>query len=496
MKKNKFYYGGAMAVLILVICLAIPFHDSLGKDNLGPSGGDDELSMESASQAAVQFRPFPSPDETRYYMELYLDIASNLLYGHSSIYTLNTTDSDMNELWFSIYPNAFKTPACTPAPTQAYYKGFNPGWLELDGVLVNGREVEYSVDGVSMHIIMPFDIMPDKAIIIDMNWRSRIPEIAYRFGSKDGVFMLGYFYPVLNVYDQEGWHMAYNSKFGDPFCFHCADYLVEVNIPEAYEVVSTGSSSQKWAEDNGREIYLIEASKVRDFCLLIIYDYQEVISKVHNITVKCYVPGGSGTDKAKEIAQQCGEILHYYSCRWGSYPYLDFKVAFVPMQGFHGMEYSGLIFLQEEMFSPGFDSQRGSFILAHEVAHQWWYAMVGNDQLAEPWLDEGLANWSAYKYQEDCQGLMVMRQSNAAAGKMNRPLNEMNSRSEYYQTIYNGGEAFWAALERELGRDTTDRVLRCYLEDYKFDIATTPGLLAVIRKEAHQEMDSFFQKWF
>ncbi len=496
MKKNKFYYAATIVALISVICLAIPFHDSLGKDNLDLSSIDEDLTLESPNEDAASARPFPDPDETSYKMELYLDIVSNLLYGHSSIYSLNTTGSEINELWFTIYPNAFQTPTSTPAPAQAYYRGFNPGWLELDKVLVNGQEVEYCLNGILMHIIMPFDIMPDKDIIIDMNWKSRIPEIAYRFGSKDGVFMLGNFYPVLNVYDQEGWHLAYNSKFGDPFCFHCADYEVQVNIPEAYELVSTGSTSHIFAEDNGREIYLIEASKARDFCLLILYDYQEIISEAHNITVKCYVPGRSGTDEAQKIAEQCGDILYYYSCRWGSYPYPDFKIAFVPMQGFHGMEYSGLIFLKEELFSPGFDSNRGSFILAHEVAHQWWYAMVGNDQVAEPWLDEALANYSAYQYQEDCQGLTVICKPTAVTSKLDRQLNEMDSSSEYYQTIYNGGEEFWAALEGELGQDTTDRVLRLYLEDYKYDIATTSGLLEVIEKEAHQEMDSFLKKWF
>ncbi len=492
---KKSYFAAALVILILLICLAIPFHDSLGKDNPGLSTLDDKLALPSADEAAGRIRSFPSPDETHYEMALYLDPVSSLLYGRSSIHTINTTGQAMDELWFTVYPNAFRAPTSTPAPAQAYYKGFNSGWLELERVMVNGQEVEYYLDGVSMQIVIPFDIMPDKDIIIDMNWRSRIPEMAYRFGSQDGVFMLGNFYPVLNVYDQAGWHRGYNSKFGDPFCFHCADYLVQVNIPEAYQLVSTGSTIQTFAEDNGREIYLIEASKVRDFCLLIIYDYQEIISQVHNVTVRCYVPGQDSADKAQDIAEQCGEILYYYSCRWGSYPYPDFKIAFVPMQGFHGMEYSGLIYLKDELLSAQFDNNRSSFILAHEVAHQWWYAMVGNDQLAEPWLDEALANWSAYQYQEDCLGLKVSKPATAIS-RLDQQLSEMDSRSEYYQTIYNDGEAFWASLESELGRDTIDRVLRRYLAEYKYDIATTQGLLEAIRKEAHRDMDSFLDKWF
>ncbi|KUG03393.1 aminopeptidase n [hydrocarbon metagenome] len=493
---KKFYIATALVILISAICLAIPFHDSLGKENLGLSPLDDEHTLLSADEYTGEVYSFPAPDKTRYEMEVYLDIVSNLLYGRSRVCTINTTGQVMNDLWLTVYPNAFSNPNSTPAPAQAYYKGFNPGWLELDRVMVNGQEVECYLDGVSMHIVMTFDIIPDKDIIIDMNWRIRIPEIAYRFGSKDGIFMLGNFYPVLNVYDQAGWHIAYNSKFGDPFCFHCADYRVRVNIPDAYQLVSTGSTVYRNAEDTGRTIYLIEASRARDFCLLIIYDYQEIKSQVDNVTVKCYVPGGSNLDKTREIAAQCGEMLHYYSSRWGSYPYLEFKIALVPMQGFHGMEYTGLIFLKQELLSAQFDSNRGSFILAHEVAHQWWYAMVGNDQLAEPWLDEALANWSAYEYQKHAQGMSAKPKSTTVISKLDQQLNEIDSNSEYYKTIYDGGEAFWAALEEELGRDTIDSVLRRYLADYKYDIATTQGLLDTIRKEARQDMDSFLDEWF
>ena len=36
--------------------------------------------------------------------------------------------------------------------------------------------------------------------------------------------------------------------------------------------------------------------------------------------------------------------------------------------------------------------------MVHEVAHQWWYNQVGSDQIMNPWLDEGLAEFSMYDY--------------------------------------------------------------------------------------------------
>ena len=41
---------------------------------------------------------------------------------------------------------------------------------------------------------------------------------------------------------------------------------------------------------------------------------------------------------------------------------------------------------------------------AHEVNHQWFYNLVGNDQLDEPWLDESLTSYSTYRYYADRYG--------------------------------------------------------------------------------------------
>jgi aminopeptidase N len=72
----------------------------------------------------------------------------------------------------------------------------------------------------------------------------------------------------------------------------------------------------------------------------------------------------------------------------------------------------------------------------------------------------------------------------------------MRSNREYYRTAYEGGEAFWYGLEQELGEEMVIKVLRSYLAEYKFKIACSRDLLAIIEKEAHKDMDYYFDKWF
>ncbi len=438
---------------------------------------------------------FPSPEKTVYQMGLYLDINNRVLYGTTTLNTENTSGRILQELWFTAYPNAFKKPNNSPAPKKAYYAGFDEGWLEFSEIKVNGKPAPYVLEGVSVQVSLTEDLLPNQPVVVEMQWIVKIPKVAYRFGSKDNVFMLGNFYPTLNVLGEE-WHNSYNSLFGDPFCFHTANYLVRLNTPEAYKVVATGTNLQKIAEDNGRQTHIIEARNVRDFSLAVLYNYEEISKDSGNTTVTVYVPNNN-TEIGNLLLEESSAMLNYYSCKFGSYPYPDFKIVFVPMDGFHGMEYSGLIFLRDEFLLPNYDRSRSEFILAHEIAHQWWYGMVGNDQLKEPWLDEGLANWSAYKYLQEVKGQEVtFVEKSKAKFNLAKELRDIYSTSEYYETAYSGGEAFWFSLENELGTDTAFKILRRYLAEFRYKIATTADLFAIIKAEADQDMDEFLDKWF
>jgi len=438
---------------------------------------------------------FPAPGQTLYKMGLYLDTSRRTMYGNTVLLTRNTSGQALSELWFTVYPNAFKDSRHSPAPSEAYYAGFNEGYLDFQEFKVNGQKVEYFPDGVSLQVVLPRDIVPGEDIKIEMQWQAQIPKLAYRYGNKGGIYMLGNFYPTLNVLGRDGWHNSYNSAFGDPFCFHCADYQVSLSLPEGFLMVSTGSKRETIAEDNGREVHFIEAQNVRDFCLAVLYDYKESIYGQNRPQIICYSPAKQ-SELAGQILKQSAQILNYYACSWGSYPYLDFKIVFVPMRGFHGMEYSGLIFLSEEFLQPRTYKDHGEFILAHEIAHQWWYGMVGNDQLKEPWLDEGLANWSAYKYLKEYRGIEPACGSEFQNGiNLAQEMREIVSRQEYYRMAYSGGEAFWFALEKEMGEDTVNKVLRRYLADFRFKVASTDDLLLVIKKEARRDMSDYFHKW-
>ena len=71
------------------------------------------------------------------------------------------------------------------------------------------------------------------------------------------------------------------------------------------------------------------------------------------------------------------------SRRFGPPPYPVINLARLPLGG-GGIEYPGSILMLDD----------SRLVTVHEVAHQWFYGMVGNSQVRDPWLDEAFASWA------------------------------------------------------------------------------------------------------
>jgi aminopeptidase N len=67
-----------------------------------------------------------------------------------------------------------------------------------------------------------------------------------------------------------------------------------------------------------------------------------------------------------------------------------------------GIEYPGMIAITDWILQPDQDYLEG--VVAHEVGHQWFYNLVGNDQLDDPWLDESLTQFATLQYFTDAYG--------------------------------------------------------------------------------------------
>ena len=141
----------------------------------------------------------------------------------------------------------------------------------------------------------------------------------------------------------------------------------------------------------------------------------------------------------------------------------------------------------------------------HEAVHQWFYNMVGNDQVNEPWLDESLAQYATWQYYVDLFG------ENAAQGfesslesRWQRvslediPIGlavDAYQDKEYSAIIYGRGAFFFESLEQMMGAEKFDAFLHDYTNTYSWKIVTTEDFKSLAESECSCNLTPLFEEW-
>jgi aminopeptidase N len=196
--------------------------------------------------------------------------------------------------------------------------------------------------------------------------------------------------------------------------------------------------------------------------------------------------------------------LRLYSDIYGHYPYTELDVVEAPLN-FRGMEYSGLILIGEELYRD--QREFLTFLVAHEIAHQWWYGVVGNNPYQSPWLDEGLTEYSAFDYyrgvfgQSEAERLLTGRwliPFDAAGavidGRVDRPAASFDP-ADYELLVYAKAALFFNALREQLGEEMYRQVLQSYYAENRYGIVTPETFLATAERLSDQNLTPLVEQW-
>lgn len=168
----------------------------------------------------------------------------------------------------------------------------------------------------------------------------------------------------------------------------------------------------------------------------------------------------------------------------GPYPHARLSVAETPLPpGYAGMEYPQLVFLSPGLSAADFPRSPAREVLAHEVAHQWFYGLIGNDQLDDPWLDEAFATYVTVQGYERvspdlADALAALRLAPAADGEpVDQGVFAFPSDPPYFDAVYRRGGRFVAELRQALGEAAWGRFLRELYQTYRDKVATPRAVL-------------------
>ena len=225
---------------------------------------------------------------------------------------------------------------------------------------------------------------PASGVAWRFDLRIEVPERNDRFGTHRGITLLGGALPVLAVLDEGGWHLDSYVDLGESFYSLVATYRVALDVPGSLATATTGVlDATSHHGDRERRVY--RASDVRDFAIAAGALRRVVGHAGGTRIVVWYHPDVTSAATAERVLGDARASMRTFSAGFGAYPYPEVDVVASAFTTFGGMEYPQIVFSNPDRYT-----------VAHELAHQWWWGIVGNDEFAEPWLDESLATWSMY----------------------------------------------------------------------------------------------------
>ncbi len=256
---------------------------------------------------------------------------------------------------------------------------------------------------------------------------------------------------------------------------------------------------------------LFRADEVHDFAWAASPDYRIATRKIDGIQVK-YFHKPEHSEVADRI-MDCAEFaLSYYGSAFGKYHYDHFTMVDAKVgRGRGAMEYPTLITVRPSAI-PAEKVRLDAMVVFHEVAHQWWYSMVGSDQVDEPWLDEAFAEYSQRRALEkrfgnegnvvDLWGIKLGELQLTKLGYLLDPETdpiltrswEFRDYLSYRSSVYLKASLVLETLRNYLGGDSMDQLLQEYFRRYKFKHPRTRDFIELVNYFTDGDFSSRFEQ--
>jgi len=473
-----------MNLLILVIILAII--GIMGLHVASRQSTPDSTATPTATQVA------PVRTVPRYVLEANLDYEGHSIQATQQVHYVNTTTETLPDLVFNVFPN------------------YTEDIFRLDSVSTEQPErdeeapqLEYTLNGTSLRVSLPSGLEPEDEVTLFLDFSLQLPRMnPYlewsngSLGYSDRMLAAGNWYPVLVPYREgQGWNAYAYHLVGDPYVSQVADYEVEIVAPS--DVVIAGSGDEQRFGNRWK----YACTEARSFAFAASDQYSLLSQQAGHVTVVSYffpVHEHSGSDALLAAA----EAIASFEELFGPYPYSSYRIAEVDFAG--ALEYSGLTFLGDDWYAdhPGGYRSRMVSLVVHEVAHQWWYGVVGNDQAREPWLDESLATYSSMLYYERLHPELVdwwwetEVDSYRPQGQINRPIYAFMDGRTYLNAVYRRGALFIRDLRERMGDDEFYAFLRDYYDSQGQKLSTADDFFAVLARHTAVDISSLKEEYF
>lgn len=386
---------------------------------------------------------------TAYVLKTKLDFGAGTITATETISITNRAGKRISKVNLSVMPRAFGELT-------------SMGRVTVDGVHVPTRWTNNANLEVGLGRNVAHGEKVKVKLAFALRASSRIgTSLEARFSKANGIMQVSHWFPIVST----GHPMRYPGD--SQHTRTAAKIRLELTTESsAVRIAAPGTI----VSSSGRT-HVYEMVNARDFAFGASLDYRKVSGSTAGVRVEVYATTGA----ASTALGYARSAMARFESAYGQYQWSRFVIAQTGRSG-SGNEYPGIVFLGGPLFS-------NREVIAHETAHQWWYAMVGNEQIMEPWLDEGLAEFSANYFFGDFAGYRSARPVNTpstAFPNVPAPLTSDDPDS-YDQTVYFKAARFLEGLRVRMGNDAFFGGLRALVKANRNGIMTSAEFVETMR---------------
>lgn len=427
----------------------------------------DDIALDTSGGTTPPADSTRTPAAPSYTVSLTSNTSGTAWTGHQSATFTNAASTPLSEVYLRLWDNYHGTCSAPPI-TVTNVTGGTAGAL--------------SVACTALKIDLATPLAQGQSATIGFDLGITVPSGADRFGYDGAFSFIGNALPVLAVKDGAGWHLDPYTNNGESFYSLAADFKVTLDHPSTLLVPATGTSVDT-PGSSGRTVTTATAAKVRDFAWAAGPFTKISGTSTGGVPVNIYSVSGISSSSAQSMLTTAKTAVDAHAGRFGAYPYGELDAVIDNNFWFGGMEYPGFVL---DLVS--------TTALTHEIGHQWFYGIVGDDEYNNPWLDEAFTDYATdlalNKTGTSCWNSVSWASSDE---KITNSMAYWDTHSSRYSTVvYGYGKCALHDLRRVLGDTAMATMLKNYATSHWYGVSTTAEFKAAAQAATTTDLTSFW----
>jgi hypothetical protein len=473
----------------------------------------------------------PAPDLPRYEMQVRFDTNAKTVHLRERVTWTNRHARPTNELIFTVYP-LYRMPEkdvgllaktveiLRQSPSVALDTG--PAG-RLNGVRIDGKDVAHVTRSDMMTAVivpLPAPVGQGQSVTVELDYTLELPHKQGRWGHWDDVCYMNNWHPQLAVYDEKGWHPTPFIPWHQPFFHEAGLYTATITLPKGQMLAAPSPACKETDRGDGWRDVELAPAVLRDFALVASDKFHECTGEACGVKVRVLAKPEHAYYAGEAVRIAC-EAIPVYNAWFGPYPYpqLTIAEAYFP---WNGNECSGMVWLDHRVFQlPHLAVPYVDHLLTHEIAHQWWYGLVGTNGYAEPFMDEAPAVYFSHRLVDRKMGRNnefirfpkglgwlpnIRRENYRYSGWLSavrrgessptcQPIDQYRHVIDLFGAAYDRGSRIMLMIEDRLGEAAFLDFTRMIVKKYGFRTLRVADYQRELEHYTGRSWDGFFQDW-